>query len=167
VFALHIASFTTIYGMSQNSAFKIGEGKLVLLALIGGVAIFAIMLFIISGGAVRHVQIFLPEKTEVTVAFRNIDGETKLVGIKGIAQVNPIILMRTGDFAMELTVVNQDSKPHALHIDGLDISTRFLQTGQSEVLTFYSEEEATYNYYDYGNDKPLGQVRAVKVSLYE
>jgi hypothetical protein len=140
---------------------------MVLLALVGGIASFAAILVFISGGAVRHAEIFLPEKTYVTVAFQNIYGEVKIVGIEGIAQVNPTILMRTGDFAMELTVVNQDTVPHALYIDGLNISTRVLQPGQSEILTFYSEDEATHNYYVQGNDEPAGQIKAVKVSMYE
>lgn len=144
------------------------DGKFVLIALVGGIAAFALALFFISGGAVRHVDIFLPEKTYVTVAFQNIDGELKVVGIGGIAGVNPTILMRTGDFAMELTVVNQDSVRHAFYIDGLNLMTRFLEPGQSEVLTFYSEGEATYNYYDYENrEEPIGQIQAVKVTMYE
>jgi len=139
-----------------------------LIALVSGIAAFAIALFFISGGLVRHVDIFLPEKTYVTVAFQNIDGETKIVGTSGIAGMNPTILMRTGDFAMELTVANEDSIPHALYIDGLNVLTRFLQPGQTEVVTFYSEGEATYNYYDYGkNEEPLGQITAVKVTMYE
>jgi hypothetical protein len=43
--------------------------------------------------------------------------EVKIVGTSGSAGVNPTMLMRTGDFAMELTVVvNEDSLPHALYI---------------------------------------------------
>ena len=153
--------------MSQSLPL-ISDGKMVLLALVGGIVAFAIALVYISGGAVRHVDIFLPEKAYVTVAFQNVDGEVKLVGIGGIAGVNPTILMRTGDFAMELTVTNQDSVRHALYIDGLNLVTRFLEPGQSEVLTFYSEGEATYNYYDYENrETPLGQIQAVKVTMYE
>ena len=153
--------------MSQTPRPIISDGKIILLALVGGMAAFAIALVFISGGVVRHAEIFLPEKSYATVAFRNIDGDVKLVGIVGIAQINPTILMRTGDFAMELTVVNEDSVPHALYIEGLNISTRVLQPGQSEVLTFYSEGEATYNYYDQGNNEPLGQIRIVKVTMYE
>lgn len=146
----------------------ISDGKMVLMALVGGVAAFAIALVVISGGAIRQVDIFLPEKTYVTVTFQNIEGEVKIVGIGGIAGVNPTILMRTGDFAMELTVTNQDSISHAFYIDGLNIMTRLLEPGQSEVLTFYSEGEATYNYYDYKHrETPLGQVQAVKVTMYE
>jgi hypothetical protein len=153
--------------MTQKSEGRISDGKLVLIALVGGMAAFAIALVFISGGSVRQAEIFLPEKTESTVAFRSLDGEVKVVGIKGTGEVNPTILMRTGDFAMVLTVVNEDSVPHALYIDGLNISTRVLQPGQSEVLTFYSEGEAIYNYYIQGNSEPTGQIRAVKVTMYE
>lgn len=153
--------------MTQKSEGRISDGKLILIALVGGMAAFAIALVFISGGGVRQAEIFLPEKTESTVAFRNIDGEVKVVGIEGNGEVNPTILMRTGDFAMVLTVVNEDSVPHALYIDGLNISTRMLEPGQSEILTFYSEGEATYNYYIQGNDEPTGQIRAVKVTMYE
>jgi len=153
--------------MTQKSEGRISDGKLILIALVGGMAAFAIALVFISGGAVRQVEIFLPEKTYATVAFQNIDGEVKIVGIAGIAQVNPTIVMRTGDFAMELTVVNQDSVPHALYIDGMDVLTRVLEPGQSEVLTLYSEGEATYNYYIQGNDEPTDQIMAVRVTIYE
>ena len=153
--------------MTQKSEGRISDGKLVLLALVGGMVAFAIALAFISGGGVRHAQIFLPEKSQFTVAFRNVDGEVKVAGLKGTAEVNPTILMRTGDFAMELTVVNQDSVPHALYIDGLNVSTRTLEPGQSEILTFYSEGETTYNYYIEGNSEPTGQIRAVKVTMYE
>lgn len=156
-----------ITGMTQKSEGRISDSKLILIALVGGMAAFAIALVFISGGAVRQVEIFLPEKTYATVAFQNIDGEVKIVGIAWIAQVNPTIVMRTGDFAMELTVVNQDSVPHALYIDGMDVSTRVLEPGQSEVLTLYSEGEATYNYYIQGNDEPTGQIMAVRVTIYE
>ena len=145
----------------------ISDGKLVLLAGIGGLAAFAIAVVSISGGGVRQAEIFLPEKTEFTVAFKNLDGEVKVVGLVGTAEINPTILMRTGDFAMVLTVINQDNLPHALYIDGLNLSTRMLQPGQSEVLTFYSEGEATFNYYIQGEDEPTGQIIAVKVTMYD
>ncbi len=89
--------------MSQVSQPVISDGKMVLLALVGGIVAFAIALVFISG-LVRHVDIFLPEKSYSTVAFQNIDGDIKVVGTGGVAGVNPTILMRTGDFAMELTV---------------------------------------------------------------
>lgn len=158
--------------MSQTQPL-ISDNRLVLFAVVGGIVAFAIALTVISGGFVRHVQIFLPEKAYATVAFRNIDGQVKLVGIEGVAGINPTILMRTGDFAMELTVLNQDNEAgHLLYIDGdMHVSTKFLNPGQSDVLTFYSKGEATYNYYDYAGQEeehePLGQIRAVKVTMYE
>ena len=89
----------------------------------------------------------------------------RLVSIGGMARVNPTILMRTGDFAMELTVVNQDTERHMLYVDGLQVHSRVLDPGQREILTFYSRGEATYDYYDYGKqDEPLGQIQAVKVA---
>jgi hypothetical protein len=161
-------SINRLLVMSYTPEPIISDNKMVLIALVGGIAAFAIVIVFISGGVVRHTDIFLPEKTYATLAFQNIDGETKIVGTSGIGGVNPTVLMRTGDFAMELTVTNDDSISHALYIDGLNVSTRFLEPGQTEVLTFYSKGEATYNYYDYEkNEEPLGQIRAVKVTMYE
>ena len=154
--------------MTQASGLRISDRKLVVIALVGCMAAFAALIVFGSGGIVRHVQIFLPEKTQDTVAFRNIDGEVMIVGTSGIAGVNPTLLMRTGDFAMELTIVNEDKVPHVFYIDGLKISSKVLRPGDSQVLTFYSKGEATYNYYDWGNGgKPLGQIRAIKVTMYE
>ena len=146
----------------------ISDNRLVLLALVGGVSAFALVLLFVSGGLVRHVDIFLPEKAYATLEFQNLEGQVKLVGTSGVAGVNPTLLMRTGDFAMELTVVNQDTERHMLYIDGLHVHTQILNPGQSEVLVLYSKGEATYNYYDYGKqDEPLGQIQAIKVTMYE
>jgi hypothetical protein len=155
--------------MTQESHFRVSEGKLVLIAIIGAMAAFGIALAIISGGAVRQSKIFLPEKTQDTIAFRNVEGQVKVVGTNGVAGINPTLTMRTGDFAMELTVINDDSNPHVLYIDGLNLSTKVLRPGDSQVLMFYSKGEATYNYYDWNhnNNNPLGQIRAVKVTMYE
>jgi hypothetical protein len=153
--------------MSENKQRSKGDSKLVLLALVGGLAAFAIALIFISGGLVRQTEIFLPEKTYLTLAFQNNNGKLQLVGIEGIVQANPTILMRIGDFVMELTVVNQDKVPHSLYIDGLDVSTGILGPGQSRILTLASKEEAAYNYYIDGSVEPLGQVRALKVGIYE
>jgi len=154
--------------MTKQSGFRISDGKLVLIALVGAMAAFGILLTIISGGGVRQAKLFLPEKTQDTIVFRNINGQVKVVGTNGVAGVNPTLLMRTGDFAMELTVVNQDTNQHVLFVDGLKIATKVLNRGDNQVLTFYSKNEGIYNYYDWGhNVGPLGQIRAVKVTLYE
>jgi hypothetical protein len=145
------------------------DGKFVMIALVGTVAAFAILLVVVSGGGVRHVQIFLPEKTENTLAFREVDGQIALVGIKGIAQVNPTRIMRTGDYSLELTVINEDDAPHMLYIDGVGVFTKVLRPGETDVVSFRSPGEATYNYYDYMDDsrEPLGQIMAVKVTAFD
>lgn len=148
---------------------KVSDGALVLAAVAGCVAAFAFLLIFVSGGAVRHVDIYLPEKTENTLAFREMeDGSVALVGIKGIAQVNPTMIMRTGDYALELTIINEDDQMHLLYIDGVNISSNVLRPGDSDVVTFYSKEEATYNYYDWGSgEEPLGQIKAMRVTAFE
>jgi hypothetical protein len=154
--------------MSRLSKPKMSDGAFVLIAVAGCLAAFAILLAAVSGGAVRHVFIFLPEKTQDTIAFRNVDGEVKVVGIKGIAGENPTLLMRTGDFALELTVINEDDRVHMLYIDGVNAHTKVLRPGDSDMITLYSKGEATYNYYDWGSGNgPLGQIKAVKVTTYE
>jgi hypothetical protein len=147
---------------------RMSDRMFVTVALVGVMATFVFMLVFVSGGVVRHVAIFLPEKTQDTLAFREVDGKVALVGIKGIAGVNPTLIMRTGDFAMELTIINEDDQPHMLYIDGVNASTKILRPGDSDVITFYSKGEAVYNYYDWGADRePLGQIEAVKVTAFE
>ena len=154
--------------MRSVAKLNIEDRTFVVVSLIGCTVAFAILIMLVSGGAVRHVNIFLPEKTENTLAFRELDGGVALVGLKGIAQVNPTLIMRTGDYAMELTVINQDDEMHILYIDGVNISTKVLRPGDTDIITFYSKGEATYNYYDWGVDnRPLGQIKAIKVTAYE
>lgn len=152
----------------SNARLTMGDGMFVLIGLVGCMAAFAILLVVVSGGGIRHFTIFLPEKTENTLAFREVDGKVALVGIKGIAQVNPTLIMRTGDFAMELTIINQDSRVHILYIDGVNVSTKVLRPGDTDIITFRSKGEATYNYYDWGAGmEPLGQIKAMKVTPFE
>jgi hypothetical protein len=63
---------------------------------------------------VRHVPIIWKERVEAIVAFRNVIGE-EVVGLKGITQVNPALVSRTGATAYVLTIINQD--PDSLHIN--------------------------------------------------
>jgi hypothetical protein len=167
VLALLIGMSGKNHSMSQLLPSRISDGKLVLIALVGMMAAFGILLVFVSSGAVRHVTIFLQEKTEDTIAFRNIDGEVAIVGIKGIAGVNPTLITRTGDYVLELTVINEDDRVHVLYIDG-GAHTKVLQPGESDMITFNSRGEGTYNYYDWGSGAgPLGQIKAVKVTMYE
>lgn len=148
---------------------RLSPGRLVAFAVIGALSTLIVLIVFVSGGLVRHVLITWQEKIETTVAFKTIAGEPKVVGIKGNGAVNPTLLMRTRDFAMVLTVLNQDNRPHMLYIDGLNVHTGFLRPGENQTITFYSPTEGTYNYYDRlsGSAKPIGQIKAVKVTAYE
>jgi hypothetical protein len=145
------------------------EGKLVAVTLIGGLVALILFFVLISSGIVRHVPITMKEKIETTVAFRTIDGKLDVVGIVGNSGTNPTLLMRTKDFAMVLTVINQDKIPHMLYIDGLAIHTKILKAGENQTITFYSPTEGTYNYYDRlsSSVEPIGQIKAVKVTAFE
>lgn len=148
---------------------SINEGKLVAIGVVGGLTALILFFILISGGIVRHVPITWKEKIETTIAFKMIDGKLNVVGIVGNSGTNPTLLMRTQDFAMVLTVLNQDKIPHMLYIDGLGINTRILKAGENQTITFYSPTEGTYNYYDRlsSSAKPIGQIKAVKVTAFE
>jgi hypothetical protein len=147
------------------SKIKLTEGMLVTFGLIGMVAAFGIFLVFVSGGAVRHVPIAWKEKVEATLSFRNVDGELKIIGIRGTTQVNPTLLSRTGDTAYILNVINQDTMPHIFYIDGLNMHTKIIRPSENDTITIYSKRDGTYNYYDWpSNGKPLGQFKAVKVA---
>ena len=124
------------------------DKKFIIFALVGGVVALVIMIGIIGQGNVRHVQIFFPEQVSQTVAFKDVDGEVRLVGISGIGgDNNPTLIMRTS-FAYVLTVVNEGDQLHRLYIDGLEVQADLLKPGEKDTITVYPTEEGTYNYYD-------------------
>ncbi len=137
---------------------------LIIIALISGIVALVVIVGFIGQGNVRHVPIFYPEKVEQTIAFQDIDGEVKVVGIKGIGEDdNPTLIMRVS-FAYILTVINQGDKHHRLYIDGLNVQTDLLEPGQNETITIFPSEEGTYNYYDKRERlKLLGEIKAVQV----
>lgn len=142
------------------------KNKLVIIAIIvGGIATFSGIIAFAGEGGVRHVNIFLPEQIKQTVAFQNIDGEVKLVGIAGIdGPPNPDLVMRAGDYEYVLTVVNQDDKPHRLFIEGIGIHSNVLEPNQKETLSMIFEEEGTYYYYDSIEEMiRLGKIQSVFV----
>ena len=147
------------------------DGKLVLFVIIAMLASFAILLIFVSGRGVRHVPITWKEKVEATIAFRNINGNVKVVGLKGITQVNPTLVSRTGDTAYILTIINQDpGSPHMFYVTGINAHTKILRPLDNDIITIYSKSQGTHNYYDRldaginGTEiKPLGQFMAVKV----
>ena len=140
------------------------DKKFIVFALVGGIAALVILFGFIGQGNVRHVQIFFPEQVQQTVAFKDVNGEVRLVGISGIGgENNPILIMRTS-FAYVLTVVNDGEQHHRLYIDGLEVQTDLLKPGEKDTITVYPTEEGTYNYYDKRQDlKLLGQLKAVTV----
>ena len=125
---------------------------------------FASFIGVIGQGNVRHVEIFWPEKVEQTVAFKDIDGQVKLVGISGTGETNnPTLIMRTS-FAYILTVENHGNQHHRLYIDGFNVQTDLLEPGESDVITIYPDKEGVFNYYDKRERLSLlGQLKSVQV----
>ena len=142
--------------MKNDKKFLIG-------AIIGGMTFFSLLIGFIGQGNVRQVPIFFKEHMEATIAFRNINGETKIVGLKGNADINPTLVMRTGDFAYILTVTNQDTTPHMFYVEGLEVHTKLLRPGENDTITIYSKNTGIYNYYDRVEEKQMGKIKAVKV----
>jgi len=147
----------------------IGDGKILAIGVVGAIAALVVFFVFVSAGIVRHVPITWKEKIETTIAFKTINGKLNVIGIIGNSGTNPTLLMRTKDFPMVLTVINQDSVPHMLYLEGLGVHTKILKTGENQTITFYSPTEGTYNYYDRlsSSTKPIGQIKAVKVTAFE
>jgi hypothetical protein len=140
--------------------------KFLIISIIVGMVFFSLLITFIGQGNVRQVPIFFKEYMKATIAFRNIDGETKIIGLKGNAEINPTLVMRTGDFAYILTVINQDTVPHMFYVKGLEVHTKLLRPGENETITIYSKQPGTYNYYDRFEEKLLGKIKAVKVGTF-
>jgi hypothetical protein len=155
---------------------KITDARFVAFGIVGVIAVFAILILFVGGGGVRHVPITFNEVIQTTVAFRSIEGETKVVGITGNMQVNPTLVSRTGtDTVYLLTVINQDTNPHMFYIDGVNLHTKILRPGENDTITIYPKKEGVYDYYDRlaidvekGTTaafiNPLGQFKMVKVA---
>lgn len=129
-----------------------------------GIIGFTLFIGVIGQGNVRHVQIFLPEKIEQTVAFIDINDEVKLIGISGTSEDNnPTLVMRIS-FAYVLTVENRGNQHHRLYIDGFNIQTNLLEPGQKDTIVIYPDKEGFFNYYDKRQFlNKLGQLQSVQV----
>jgi hypothetical protein len=140
------------------------EKKFIIVVLIIGFATLGILIGVIGQGNVRQVQIFYPEKIEQTVAFQDVEGKVRLVGVLGVdGEENPTLVIRT-NFMYILTVINDGNKHHRLYIDGLEVQTDLLKPGENQTLTILPRDEGVYSYYDKREtlDK-LGQLKAVTV----
>lgn len=67
----------------MNGEVQITDARFVSIGIIGVITVFAILVLFVGGGGVRHVPITFNEIIQATVAFRDINGETKVVGITG------------------------------------------------------------------------------------
>lgn len=109
---------------------------------------FVATIFLSSSGYFRHVSIFFSEIIQATVAFKDDNGQIDIVGIKGNLGVNPILIART-DSTYLLTVVNRDpNQKHQFFIEGLNLDTRLLNPGESDIITVQEFKEGIYGYYD-------------------
>jgi hypothetical protein len=142
----------------------LSDKRFIIILIVAGIAALALIIGVVGQGNVRHVQIFFPEKIEQTVAFHDVEGDVRLVGVLGVdGAKNPTLIMRTS-FAYILTVINDGNTEHRLYIDGLEIQTDLLNPGEKDTITILPKEEGTYNYYDKRQTtKLLGQIRAVSV----
>lgn len=145
------------------------ESKLVLIGLLISGSVFIATVFFGSGGFFRHVTIFFPEVIQATVAFKNVDGHLKIIGIKGNVEINPTLIGETGETYI-LTVLNHDNIVHRFYLDGLNLSTKILYPSQSDIITIHESKEGNYKYYDIVSDKfktnALGVFKVVTVEKY-
>jgi Cupredoxin-like domain len=151
--------------------FKFTEGRLVVFSLVGMVLVLVISLMLIGNGVVRHVAITYKEIIKATVAFKNIDGDIKVVGIIGNIGINPTLVSRSGETEYALTVINEDKEPHMFYIDGLNVHTKLLRFGENDTITIRLDKEGTYNYYDRvsleknnGSIIPIGGFKTLRVA---
>ena len=144
------------------------NSRIVLIALVGCISFLILIVVFVSVGFVRQVPIFWKEEVRATIAFQEIGGQLKVVGLIGNSDTNPTLVMKTGDSPYILTVINQDTKPHIFYVDGLEVHTKLLQAGENDTIMLISKKEATYNYYDNLHpEKKIGQIIAARVEAFE
>ncbi len=145
----------------------IKESKLVIVGLLIAGMAFTFTILLGSSGFFRHVNIFLPEVVRATVAFKNMNGQLKVVGIQGTLEVDPTLIARTGASYI-LTVTNYDNLAHRFYIDGLNLSTGTLYQNGTDIITVLEYKDGTYKYYDIISNQtkmiPLGTFKVVTVS---
>jgi len=57
-------------------------------------------------------------------------------------------------------VINNGDKHHRLYIEGFNVQTDLLESGQNDTITIIPNEEGIYNYYDKRERlKLLGQIQ--------
>ena len=140
------------------------DKRFLIFGMIGGFVALAAIFGYASQGYVRPYPIFFAEEIRQTLEFRNVNGETVVVGTVGNAGTNPQLIMRAGDYFYTVTVINKDAIPHQLHIDGVNMTTKLLQPDEDDKITIRSRHDAMFNYYDVANGtKFLGTIQAIPV----
>ena len=143
---------------------KSNDKILVIVAMVAGMIGLAATIGFVGQGNVRHVEIFWAETVEQTIIFEEINGETQVRGIKGVAgEANPTLLSRTS-FAFILTVINNGTTFHRLYIEEFNVQTDLLEPGEQDTITIYPDKEGEFTYYDkQENLTPLGKIKIVSV----
>jgi hypothetical protein len=145
-----------------------GNSRLVIIALVGCMVFFALVVVFVGEGFVRQVPIFWKEDIRSMIAFKEMDGQLKVIGLVGNGGIDPTLVMKAGSTPYILTVINQDTKPHMFYVDGLNVHTKALRAGENDTITLVSKDEATYNYYDRFNpEKIIGQIIAARVEAFD
>jgi hypothetical protein len=140
------------------------DKRFLIFGLVGGFVALVAIFGYASMGYVRPFNIFWPEEVRQTLEFRNVDGNTVVVGTVGNAGTNPPLIMRTGDYSYIITAINKDTIPHRLYVDGVNASTKLLQPDEDDVIVIRSRHDAKFNYYDTADGtKFLGTIQAVHV----
>ena len=94
---------------------------------------------------VRHVEnLFFQKQVKQTVAFEDINGQVRLVGVSGTGESNNPTLVTRVSFEYVLTVVNQGETHHRLYVDGVNVQTDLLAPGEKDTITIIPTEEGTY-----------------------
>lgn len=73
------------------------SSKIALIALVGCISFLILIIVFVSSGFVRQVPIFWKEEIRATVAFQEINGQLKVVGLIGNGDTNPTLVMKAGD----------------------------------------------------------------------
>ena len=130
-----------------------------------GIALFAILINFVGAGNVRDVKIYLPEQIKQTVVFEEDDSGVRIDGLYGTGEVeNPTLITRSGGYAYVLTVINNGKLPHMFYIDGLNVQTKLLHSGENDTITILPKLPGNYHYYDRaGGMQQLGEFKAVQV----
>ena len=141
------------------------ELKTVVFSIVGGLVVFGILIGIVATDLLSGPP--PKENNYITLVLRQVDGKVKAVAISGVLGTNPTIVMRSSpDNQMNLRVINLDQEPHQLVIEGLNASTKVLDTDNREdTIVLSGGNEGSYTYRCALHDNEIfGEFRVVRVT---